>query len=54
MIDPVCNQVGVVPTDQARAVATDFGRDLVGVSPNASPPVCKIMDYGRYKYEQTK
>lgn len=44
----------MVPTDKALAVATDFGLDLVEVSPNASPPVCKIMDYGRYKYEQTK
>jgi translation initiation factor IF-3 len=34
--------------------AMDFGLDLVEVSPNADPPVCKIMDYGRYKYEQTK
>lgn len=32
----------------------EFGLDLVEVSPNATPPVCKIMDYGRYKYEQTK
>lgn len=54
MIDPDGNQVGVVPTDKALAVATDFGLDLVEVSPNASPPVCKIMDYGRYKYEQDK
>ncbi|MFP4348130.1 MAG: translation initiation factor IF-3 [Thermodesulfobacteriota bacterium] len=54
VIDPDGNQVGVVPTDKALAVATDFGLDLVEVSPNASPPVCKIMDYGRYKYEQTK
>ena len=36
------------------AIAGDFGLDLVEVSPNANPPVCKIMDYGRYKYEQTK
>ncbi len=43
-----------MPTDKALATATDFGLDLVEVSPNASPPVCKIMDYGRYKYEQTK
>lgn len=43
-----------MPTDKALAAATDFGLDLVEVSPNASPPVCKIMDYGRYKYEQTK
>lgn len=34
--------------------ATEIGMDLVEISPNAKPPVCKIMDYGRYKYEQTK
>ncbi len=34
--------------------AAKFGLDLVEISPNADPPVCKIMDYGRYKYEQTK
>jgi translation initiation factor IF-3 len=39
---------------QALAAAQEFGLDLVEVSPNAKPPVCKIMDYGRYKYEQTK
>ncbi len=54
MIDPDGNQIGVVPTDKALSVAADFGLDLVEVSPNANPPVCKIMDYGRYKYEQTK
>ena len=36
------------------ATAKDFGLDLVEISPNANPPVCKIMDYGRYKYELTK
>jgi translation initiation factor IF-3 len=36
------------------AAATEFGLDLVEISPSAKPPVCKIMDYGRYKYEQTK
>ena len=36
------------------ARANDFGLDLVEISPNAKPPVCKIMDYGRFKYEQTK
>lgn len=35
-------------------MANDFGLDLVEISPNADPPVCKIMDYGRYKYELTK
>ena len=39
---------------EALAHAKDFGLDLVEVSPNANPPVCKIMDYGRFKYEQTK
>jgi translation initiation factor IF-3 len=54
VIDPDGNQIGVVPTHKALAVAGDFGLDLVEISPNANPPVCKIMDYGRYKYEQTK
>ena len=54
MIDPDGNQIGVIPIEQALAAAADFGLDLVEVSPNANPPVCKIMDYGRYKYEQTK
>jgi translation initiation factor IF-3 len=54
VIDPDGNQIGVVPTHQAIATASDFGLDLVEISPNANPPVCKIMDYGRYKYEQTK
>ncbi|MFH0730817.1 MAG: translation initiation factor IF-3 [Pseudomonadota bacterium] len=54
VIDPEGNQVGVIPIHQALAAAGDFGLDLVEVSPNANPPVCKIMDYGRYKYEQTK
>lgn len=54
VIDPDGNQLGVIPLYQALAKANDFGLDLVEVSPNAQPPVCKIMDYGRYKYEQTK
>lgn len=44
----------MIPTEQAIAAAVEFGLDLVEVSPNADPPVCKIMDYGRYRYEQTK
>jgi translation initiation factor IF-3 len=43
-----------MPVPQALAAAQEFGLDLVEVSPHAKPPVCKIMDYGRYKYEQTK
>ncbi|MEW5909665.1 MAG: translation initiation factor IF-3 [Thermodesulfobacteriota bacterium] len=54
VIDPDGNQVGIIPTYKALAAAADYGLDLVEVSPNAEPPVCKIMDYGRYKYELTK
>ena len=54
MIDPDGNQLGVIPTQEALRAATEFGLDLVEVSPNANPPVCKIMDYGKYKYELTK
>jgi translation initiation factor IF-3 len=54
VIDPDGNQIGVMPVPQALAAAQEFGLDLVEVSPHAKPPVCKIMDYGRYKYEQTK
>ena len=54
VIDPDGNQIGIIPTYKAIAVANDFGLDLVEISPNANPPVCKIMDYGRYKYELTK
>ena len=54
MIDPEGNQLGILALHQALASAGDFGLDLVEVSPNASPPVCKIMDYGRFKYEETK
>jgi translation initiation factor IF-3 len=54
VIDSEGNQVGIIPTYEALARAGDVGMDLVEVSPNANPPVCKIMDYGRYRYEQTK
>jgi len=54
VIDPDGNQVGILPIRDALAAANNFGLDLVEVSPMAKPPVCKIMDYGRYKYEQTK
>jgi len=47
-------QLGVIPTDEARAKAREMGLDLVEVSPNARPPVCKIIDAGRWKYEQSK
>jgi len=47
-------KLGVMNTDQAVALAEDIGLDLVEVSPKARPPVCRIMDYGKYKYEQRK
>jgi translation initiation factor IF-3 len=46
--------MGVIPLYRALAAAQEAGLDLVEISPNANPPVCKIMDYGRFKYEQTK
>lgn len=54
VIDPDGNQLGVVPFAAAISSAEEFGLDLVEVSPTAKPPVCKIMDYGRYKYQQEK
>jgi translation initiation factor IF-3 len=44
----------VVPIEEAQEAARSQGLDLVEVSPSARPPVCRIMDYGRYKYEQAK
>ena len=46
--------VGVVPLEDAKEHADEAGMDLVEVSPNADPPVCKILDYGKYKYEAQK
>ena len=46
--------IGVVSSFEARAKAEAAGLDLVKISPNAKPPVCKIMDYGKYKFEQQK
>jgi translation initiation factor IF-3 len=46
--------VGVVTPQRAMEMAAEAGLDLVEISPNANPPVCKIMDFGKYKYEQQK
>ena len=46
--------VGVVPLREAIIMAEEAGLDLVEISPNASPPVCKILDIGKFKYEQQK
>ncbi len=47
-------QLGIMGTDAARDIAARIGLDLVEISPNGQPPVCKIMDYGKYKYELKK
>jgi translation initiation factor IF-3 len=47
-------QLGIMPTHQALRVAEDKGLDLVEISPGAVPPVCRIMDYGKFKYEEAK
>ena len=46
--------VGVIPLKQGLQMALEAGLDLVEVSPNADPPVCKVLDYGKYKYEAQK
>ncbi|QDU67354.1 translation initiation factor IF-3 [Engelhardtia mirabilis] len=46
--------VGVVSIDRAKVLAQEAGLDLVEVSPNARPPVCKVMDFGKFKYDQKK
>jgi translation initiation factor IF-3 len=48
------DMVGVVPIRQALEMAVEAGLDLVEVSPNAAPPVCKILDYGKFKYQEQK
>jgi translation initiation factor IF-3 len=47
-------QLGIIPTDEALGVAREAGLDLVEVAPNEKPPVCRVMDYGKYKYQQRK
>ncbi|MEE2753721.1 MAG: translation initiation factor IF-3 [Candidatus Latescibacterota bacterium] len=54
LIDAEGEQIGVVETKNAQIMADEAGLDLVEVAPNARPPVCKIMDYGKYRYEQSK
>jgi translation initiation factor IF-3 len=54
LIDEKGEQRGIVPTTEALKIASDVGLDLVEVSPNASPPVCKLLDYGKFKFEQEK
>ena len=54
VIDPENEQLGILELEEAMAKADDLGLDLVEVSPNSDPPVCRIMDYGQYKYQQSK
>lgn len=54
LVDEEGNQVGVVEIGKALFMAAERGLDVVEVSPNSKPPVCRIMDYSKYKYEQEK
>jgi translation initiation factor IF-3 len=54
LIDENGAQVGVVSLRDALLLAEEHGLDLVEVAPNAIPPVCRVMDYGKFRYEQTK
>ncbi len=54
VVDENGEQLGVLQTAEAIGLAEERGLDLVEVAPNARPPVCKIMDYGKFKYEQSK
>lgn len=54
LIDEDGTRVGVVPLRDALVLAEERGLDLVEVAPNAVPPVCRVLDYGKYRYEQTK
>ena len=54
LIDADGNMVGIVTPEEANSMAIESGLDLVEISPNASPPFCKIMDFGKFKYDQQK
>src|SRR5215471_16255669 len=54
LVDERGQMVGVVDRNEALAMASDVGLDLVEIAPNADPPVCKILDFGKYKYEEQK
>jgi len=54
VIDPEGTQLGVMKTEEALQLAQEKKMDLVNVAPNARPPVCRMMDYGKHKYEQSK
>ncbi len=54
LIDHNGEQAGIVPLAQAKRLAEEAELDLVEISPNAKPPVCRIMDYGKFRFEQAK
>ena len=54
LIDKDGTNRGVTPTNEAIALAREAGLDLVEISPNATPPVCKLLDFGKYKYAEQK
>ncbi|MBQ1715665.1 MAG: translation initiation factor IF-3, partial [Firmicutes bacterium] len=54
VIDDNGEMIGILPIEEALAIAEEKDLDLVEVSPNAVPPVCKILDYGKYRYEIQK
>lgn len=54
VVDEKGEQLGVMPTSQALSLAKERGLDLIEVSANAQPPVCKIIDHGKYQYQQSK
>ena len=54
LIGPDGEQIGVVPTREAQRLADEKELDLVKIAPTATPPVCRIMDYGKYRFEQSK
>ncbi|MGO9571468.1 MAG: translation initiation factor IF-3 [Desulfomonilaceae bacterium] len=54
VISPEGEQLGILDLAEALAKSEEFGLDLVEVAPNVDPPVCKIMDYGKFRYEESK
>ncbi len=54
MVDEEGEQLGILPVEQAVTLAEERGLDLVEVAPTARPPVCRIMDYGKFKYEEAR
>lgn len=54
LVDESNNQIGIVPREEALSKAQEAGLDLVEVAPNSEPPVCRVMDYGKWLYQQKR